>query len=337
MKTRALITGIGGFAASYLAEYLLEQGMEVCGTIRGHKTDNIEHLHSSLSLYSGDLMSASWVEQTIRETRPDLIFHLAAQASVARSWDDPAGTLSNNILSELNLLQGVTRANIDPRILVIGSNEEYGLTPPEELPSTEETPLRPINPYGVSKICQDFLGYQYFSSQGLHLVRVRPFNHTGPRQSDEFFIPSIARQIAEAEAGISEPVIYVGNLKAERDFTDVRDMVKAYRLAILYGKPGEVYNIGSGKATSLEWVVDFFLKNSRVNISVEQDQSRIRPRDATVSLCDYSKLKRETGWTPQIPLEHTLRDVLEYWRSKSMSNRRITTEVGNERDNPSWR
>jgi len=317
---KALITGIGGFAGSHLAEYFVAQGLEVGGIIHPRETTaNIDALRHCLTLYEADLTDAPRVVQVISEDRPDLIYHLAAQAAVSKSWEDPAATMINNIIGQLNLFQAVLAADIHPRILVIGSYEEYGSLRPDELPAKETTPLRPTNPYGVSKIAQDMMGYQYFSSQGLHCVRVRPFNHLGPRQREGFVAPSFAKQVAEAEAGLHKPVVYVGNLEAKRDFTDVRDIVRGYYLALLHGEAGEVYNLGSGRATSVRSILDFFLAHSKVHLSVECDPSLLRPLDVPVSVCDYSKLKERTGWEPKIPLERTLSDVLEYWRNRIAS------------------
>jgi GDP-4-dehydro-6-deoxy-D-mannose reductase len=316
---KALVTGLNGFAGSHLAEYLLSAGMEVCGILRpGQRI--IDSLRHAVAVYDVELTQAPQVAKVMKEVSPDLIFHLAAQSAVTRSWEDPAGTLNNNIIGQLNVLQAVIAAEIDPKILILGSKEEYGMLYPEELPVKEENPLRPTNPYGVSKIAQDMMGYQYFRSHGLNCVRVRPFNHLGPRQREEFVVASFAKQVAEAEAGLKETIIRVGNIEVKRDLTDVRDIVKGYYLALLRGEPGEVYNIGSGRATPLRWVLDFFLNRSKGDISVEQDPSRLRPGEVMESVCDCSKLREKTGWQPEIPLEETLGDVLEYWREKVFSN-----------------
>lgn len=317
---KALVTGIGGFAGSHLAEYLLAQGLEVCGILLpGEDTANLDAIKHCLTLHEADLTNAGGVCHVVEEERPDLIYHLAAQAAVSKSWEDPASTMIINIMSQLNLLQAVLAANIYPRILVVGSYEEYGALHPEELPARETSPLRPTNPYGVSKIAQDMMGYQYYSGRGLCCVRVRPFNHLGPRQSETFVAPSFAKQVAEAETGLREPAVRVGNLAAQRDFTDVRDIVRGYYLALLHGEAGEVYNLGSGRAVSAQCILDFFLAHAKIHLSVEVDPALIRPLDVSVSVCDFSKLKERTGWEPQIPLERTLSDVLEYWRNRVAS------------------
>lgn len=263
-----------------------------------------------------DLLREVAVREVLEQVRPDLVFHLAAQSSVSRSWEDPQETLTNNILGQLHLLQAIVALSLRPRILIVGSNEEYGQPRPEELPVRESNPLRPINPYAVSKVAQDLMGYQYYVSHGLWCVRVRPFNHIGPGQRDTFVASAFARQVAEAEAGLREPVVRVGNLEAQRDFTDVRDMVRAYHLALEQGDPGEVYNLGSGRTVAIQHLLDFFIAQARVAIRVEPDPTRLRPADVPCIQCGTTKFRERTGWEPAIPLEHTLSDVLEYWRQR---------------------
>lgn len=314
---KALVTGVGGFAGSHLAEYLLSHGVEVCGILRPRGSiANIAPLSHSITLYDVELTEEAAVATAIREIKPELIFHLAAQAAVPRSWEDPQGTLHNNIMAQLNVLQAVIAADIDPSILILGSMEEYGMLYPDELPVKETNPLRPTNPYAVSKVAQDMMGYQYFLSHGLGCVRVRPFNHLGSRQREEFFVSSLAKQVAEAEARLSDPVLRVGNIEVKRDFTDVRDMVRGYHLALLHGERGEVYNIGSGTMTSLRSLVDFLLDHSQVALTVEHDPELLRRGEVMESVCDCSKFAAKTGWQPQIPLEQTLLEVLEYWRKR---------------------
>jgi GDP-4-dehydro-6-deoxy-D-mannose reductase len=219
-------------------------------------------------------------------------------------------------MGQLNLFQAVIKANISPRILIIGSDEEYGHLHPDEIPATEESPLRPINPYGVSKVAQDLMGYQYFVSHGIQCIRVRPFIHIGPRQRDTFVISAFSKQIADAEAGLAPPVILVGNLEGRRDFSDVRDIVKGYHLALTKGQPGEVYNLGSGRTVQIHNMLDALIAESRIPLTVEQDPKRMRPAEAPARVADCSKANRELGWHPEIPLEQSLADVLEYWRSQ---------------------
>ncbi len=251
----------------------------------------------------------------MRALRPQWIFHLAAASSPAKSWQDPARTLHTNIGCQANVLAAAVTLKAPPAVLVVGSGDEYGEQP--ERPDDaldEEAPLRPLTPYGVSKVGQDLLGLQYFLSHALPVVRVRPFNHTGPRQNPAFAIPGFARQVARIEGGRQPPRLRVGNLEARRDFTDVRDMVRAYRLAIECGRPGEVYNLGTGKAPSLGEVVDMLLPMSRVPVTVEVDPARLHPYEARTYRCDAGKFQRLTGWRPEIPLEQTLQDTLDYWR-----------------------
>lgn len=271
------------------------------------------------TLYETDLTERDQLSRAVEDAAPDLVFHLAAQSSVAQSWQDPEGTILNNVLGQLHLLEVLRQQGRTPRVLIVSSNEVYGAPAgPEELPLKETSPLRPNNPYAVSKVAQDMMGYQYFLSHGLPIVRVRPFNHIGPGQSDAFVASAFARQIAEAEAGLREPVIQVGNLEAMRDFTDVRDMMRGYYLAISRGQPGEVYNLGSQRATSVQRLLDIFLARSRVSVDVRRDPERYRPVDVPCVYADCSKFREATGWRPTIPLEQTLADVLEYWRAHVM-------------------
>jgi len=315
---KALITGITGFAGSHLAEHLLDiEGLEVVGTIRWRsRTENIEHLSGRVHLVECDLRDASSVEEMMGAVKPDLIFHLAAQSFVPTSWTAPVETFYTNVIGQLNLLEAVRRTGLSPRIQVACSSEEYGMVYEGEIPISETNPLRPLSPYGVSKVAQDFLGYQYHHSYGLHIVRTRTFNHTGPRRGHVFATSNFALQVAEAEAGLREPVLRVGNLSARRDFTDVRDVVRAYRLALEKGEPGEVYNIASGRSYAIREVVEILLGLAKVPIKVEQDPERLRPSDVPVLLGDNRKFSRQTGWEPLIPFERTLEDLLNYWRER---------------------
>lgn len=311
---RALITGIGGFAGSHLADFLLtETGWQINGCVL-NECDTPAFLQDRISCHIVDLCDAEAVRRMLDEVAPGVIFHLAALARVDNSWRTPWPVLQNNIQGQLNLLQALLDLGATPRMLIVGSNEEYGLVRAEELPLTEDTPLRPNSPYGVSKVAQDMLGLQYFLSHQLPLIRVRPFNHIGPRQASGFVAPDFALQIAQAEVGERPPRITVGNLKVQRDFTDVRDMVRAYYLAITLGVPGDVYNIGSGQSHSISELLEVLLSYSRVDITVETDPERLRPSDVPVVRCDASKFRGLTGWEPTIPFESSLRDVLDYWR-----------------------
>ncbi|MDE3088709.1 MAG: GDP-mannose 4,6-dehydratase [Chloroflexota bacterium] len=316
---RALVTGLNGFAGSHLADYLLAQGnIELFGGVFGN-CENLVQLEGRATFIEGNLTDLKFAETLLAQTQPDRIYHLAGQAFAPISWQDPWGTIEINLRSEVNVLHAAAQAESAARILVIGSFEEYGRVDPRDLPLTETAPLRPDSPYGVSKIAQDFLGLQYFLSHHLHVVRVRPSNHIGPRQNEQFVTSNFARQIAEIEAGVRAPVLYVGNLTAQRDFTDVHDMMRAYYLALERGAPGEVYNIGSGRAWSIQQVLGLMLQQSRVAIRVEEDPARLRPSDTPATYCDASKFRAQTGWEPKIPLEQSLRDILDYWRGKIQS------------------
>lgn len=315
---KVLITGITGFVGSHLAEALIASGrFEVYGTVRWRsKRDNVAHLADSVKLVECELRDPNSVARMIDEVRPDWVFHLAAHSFVPSSWNAPADTLQNNIIGQVNLLEAIRRSGIECRIQIAGSSEEYGLVYEDELPISEDNPLRPLSPYAVSKVAQDMMGYQYFKSYGLDIVRTRAFNHTGPRRGEVFVTSNFAKQIAEIEAGRRKPMLEVGNLAARRDFTDVRDVVKAYILVLEMGEPGEVYQVCSGKAYSIYQVVEMLLALSSKEINVIQAPARMRPSDVPVLLGTYEKLARATGWHPEIPFEKTLEDLLSYWRER---------------------
>ncbi len=315
---RILITGITGFVGSHLAEYALSRGdVEVYGTVRWRsRMDNIEAIANQVRVIDCDLRDSSAVRKCLERVQPDYIFHLAAQSYVPTSWTAPAETLTTNIICELNLLEAMREMDKEMRIQVAGSSEEYGLVYEDEVPIKETNPLRPLSPYAVSKVAQDMLAYQYHRSYGLYTVRTRAFNHEGPRRGHVFVTSNFAKQIAEIEKGIKEPVIEVGNLAARRDFTDVRDMVKAYWLSLEMGEPGEVYNIGSGRAVTIREVLDILLSFSDDDIEIRQVPERMRPSDVELLVADSTKFVSLTGWKPEIPLEKTLEDTLNYWRER---------------------
>lgn len=315
--SRALITGISGFVGSHLAEFLLTKKIEVFGIIRWRsQLRNIHHILDKLTLIEADIRDSFSLIKLLKEVEPNFIFHLAAQSFVPTSWSAPAETLETNILGTVNLLEAIRVINCNPRIHIAGSSEEYGLVFPNELPVTETNPLRPMSPYGVSKVASDLLGFQYHQSYGLKIIRTRAFNHTGPRRGDPFVCSNFAKQIAEIERGVQEPVISVGNLEAERDFSDVRDIVRAYWLSLQKGRFGEVYNICSEKTQKIQNVLESLLSMSEVKIKVKVDSHRLRPSDVQMLLGDCSKFRGETGWRPTIPFEKTMIDLLEFWRSQ---------------------
>jgi GDP-4-dehydro-6-deoxy-D-mannose reductase len=315
---RVLITGVTGFVGSHLADSLVTRPeIEVFGTYRWRsRMENIEHLRGRVTLVECDLRDPGAVRRLLGTVRPDRIFHLAAQSYVPTSWMSPAETLTSNVTCQLNLLEAIRESGLSTRIHVAGSSEEYGLVHKDELPIREENPLRPLSPYAVSKVAQDYLAYQYWMSHRVHTVRTRGFNHTGPRRGDVFVTSNFARQIAEIEKGLREPVVRVGNLEAIRDFTDVRDMVRAYWLALERCEPGEVYNICSGRGYTVRQVLDILLGLASIHVDVQEDPERMRPSDVAVLLGDCTRFQRVTGWKPTIPFEVTLEDLLEHWRKR---------------------
>lgn len=313
---RALITGAGGFVGGQLCRFLLKQtDWELVGTVYP-QPPQAQPVGSRLRLQYADLRDAGVVDTLVQRLQPDFVFHLAAQSFVPTSFEDPWGTLENNVRAQLNLLEAVRRSGRDTRVLVVGSNEEYGAPAPDELPQTEDSPLRPNNPYAVSKVTQDFLGLQYYLAYGVGVVRVRPFNHTGPGQSPRFVVPAFAEQIARIERGLQDPVVSVGNLDVSRDFSDVRDIVRAYHLAVTQAQAGQVYNLASGRAQSVRGLLDTLLSYSQADISVQTDPARFRPVDVPVVYGSSDRFRQQTGWEPAIPFEQTLRDTLAYWRQR---------------------
>lgn len=316
-KKKALITGITGFVGSHLAEFLLKESLEVYGTSRWRsKMDNVESIKDKIKLHEADLLDAHSIYQIIDEIKPDYIFHLAAQSYVMSSWQSPANTIEVNTTGAINLFEAVRKTNLKCPVQIACSSEEYGKVYPNEVPIKETNPLRPLSPYAVSKLAMDYLGYQYYESYKINIIRTRGFNHTGPRRGEVFAESTFAKQIAEIEKGKSEPVVSVGNLEAKRDYTDVRDMVRAYYLAAKMCTPGEVYNICTGKAWRIGDVLDYLIKLSKIKIKIKQDPTRMRPSDVPILIGDNSKFVEKTGWKPEIPFEKTLGDLLNYWRER---------------------
>lgn len=316
-NSKILITGISGFAGSFLAEALVKKKCRISGTVISDNNENIDSIKDKLRLFKCDLKNYNDINVVVNKTDPDFIFHLAALPSPADSFKNVGETLMNNILAEVNLLESV-RVNLlpkkNPGILVIASADEYGVVSGRNK-IDENTPLNPASPYAVSKIAQDFLGLQYFNAYKMNIVRVRPFNHIGPRQSPAFVIPSFAKQIAEIESDPKKPLL-VGNLEAIRDFTDVRDMVKAYILALENCPAGEVYNLGSGTGYKISDLLDILLSLSKIKITVKKDPARFRPIDIQVLVCNNLKFNKLTDWKPEIKIKDTLSDVLNYWKEK---------------------
>ncbi len=315
---RVLVTGVTGFAGSHLVDYILSRGdCEIFGILRWRSpTENIEHFMNHIALLECDLRDASSTRDTLETVRPDWIFHLAAQSFVPTSWSAPTESLTTNILGQVNIFEAVRRLGMKCRIQLACSSEEYGMVAPSEVPIRETNPLRPLSPYAVSKVAQDLLGYQYWMSWKVDSVRTRGFNHEGPRRGPVFVASDFAKQIADIEKGRKPPVLYVGNLDAKRDFSDVRDMVRAYWLALEKCEPGEVYNICTGRSWTIREVLDLLLSMTKAKIEVRQDPTRLRPSDVPILLGDNSKFVKATGWKPTIPFEQTLRDMLDHWRAR---------------------
>jgi len=317
---RVLITGITGFVGSHLAEYILANhpDVELFGIRRWRsRIENVEHLLDKIQIMECNLVDASSVKALIADVRPDKIFHLAAQSFVPSSWNAPAESITTNIIGQLNIFEALRESKLfNTWVQIACSSEEYGMVYPNEVPIFETNPLRPLSPYAVSKVGQDVLAYQYYMSYGIKAVRTRGFNHTGPRRGEVFVCSNFSKQVVEVEKKKRRPEIFVGNLEAKRDFTDVRDMVRAYWLSTESCEPGDVYNICSGSTISIRELLDLVVSNSNVQIEIKQDPSRLRPSDVPLLLGDYSKFHAATGWKPTIPFRQTLSDIMDYWREQ---------------------
>ncbi len=313
---KVLVTGIAGFVGSHLAEELVERGFEVWGTHIDNNLENLSHVLSEIRLIKCDLLDRRGVVEALRRSSPDFIIHLAAQSAPSLSFSDPDGTLRTNIFSTLNLFEALLETGIDPVVINVGSGDEYGDVGPDECPLSESRELRPMNIYAVSKVAQEMLSFQYWRGRGVKVIRCRPFNHIGPRQSENFVASSLAKQIAEIEAGFnSEGVLKVGNLDSRRDFLDVRDVVSAYILLMNKGRYGEVYNICSGRTISIGGILDILKGYSTADIKVVSDPERIRASD-THSICGDPSRLMTLGWSPEHDIRETLRLVLDFWRKR---------------------
>ncbi len=307
------ITGIEGFVGHYLAQELLNNGHQVGGSFID--VPAASDLIDKFKLYQVDLRRPEQIDKALKDFCPQAIFHLAAQSSPALSFKKPQETFEINLIGTVNLLESLRAANDKCRLILVSSCEVYGATDSDK-PLSEEQSYNPISPYASSKVFQEITCLQYFRTYGLETLVIRPFPHTGPGQPYSFALPSFARQIAGIEKGRREPVITVGNLAARRDISDVRDVVRAYRLLAEKGHPGEIYNVSSGQAVSMEEALSLMLKMSTVSIKTETDQSLLRPADVPLLWGDPSKLKAETGWNPSFLLKDTLESLLDYWRKQ---------------------
>lgn len=312
-----LVTGASGFVGRHLCQRLLEEGVsQIVGVVR-HAADR-EGLPRDprFKAVLADVLDAPAIEELITSYRPHEIYQLAAQSSVALSWEDPRQTYEINIFGQLNLLESLLKSQVEASVLIPGSSEVYGKVSPEQVPITEDHPLRPDSPYAVSKAAQDLLGYQYYSAYKMRILRTRSFNHTGPGQNPAFVCSDFARQIAQIEAGQHQPVIQVGNLEPKRDFTDVRDVVRAYIELIRKGRPEQPYNVCSGRAYAMGEILEMLLAMSGKRIEVEVTEDRFRPSDLPILLGDNRRIREDTGWSPAISIEKSLRDLLDYWRAR---------------------
>ena len=307
---KAFIIGAAGFVGGHLMDEMLRLGW----TVGASKMPRETITKNGVAVYDLDILDSDAITAVLCEFAPDYIVHLAAQSSVALSWKNPGLTIDVNVKGAVNVLEAVRALEKKPRILLIGSGEQYGHIHQDECPVGEETPMRPGNIYAATKACQDMLGKIYADAYGMDVMMVRAFNHIGPAQAPMFVVASFCKQIAEIEAGLCQPVLQVGNLSAKRDFTDVRDVVRAYTLLLERGKSGEVYNVGSGKAIAISELLEKIVALSSAQISVQVDPARLRPVDIPIIEADISRLQRDTGWQPAIPLEQTLGDTLGYWR-----------------------
>lgn len=315
-----LVTGAAGCVAYYLADYIRKEhpAAEIHGLERwGVSWQDIRRLMDGMVMHEGDLLDFGSTLTILREVKPDLVFHLAAQSYVPTSYLAPASTLSNNGIGTLNLLEAIRIEGLTPRIVIVSSPEVYGDVPEEELPITEQTPLRPVNPYAVSKAAEDLLGFMHHRAYGLHTVITRAFAHEAPRRGPWFAVSNFALQIARIEAGLQEPVLKVGNLKSVRTYGDVRDTVRAYWLAAEMCAPGEAYNIAGAEVMTVGEMLERLLAMTPMKgkITVEVDPARLRPHDVPRQVADDSKFRNLTGWNPNIPFGRTLAEMLSHWRA----------------------
>ena len=312
---KSLITGITGFVGSHLAELLLREGEEVIGVSRrGVWIAGAEHLARRIPVMTVDVANSDGLSRLLAEHRPQQVYHLAGQANVPQSVRDPAGTWNANFVGSRSLFDAVAQAIPRARILLVSSGQVYGQPAAEDLPVTEEAPLRPVDPYPVSKAAVDLLASQYVRERGADIVIARPFNHIGPRQKSAFAVAHFALQIAQVERHERPPSIAVGQLTGQRDFTDVRDVVRAYHQIMREAQPADVFNIASGISRPVGDLLECLIRLSSRAIEVVQDPSLMRRNDPLHVQVSPAKLMSRTGWRPQYPLENSLRDILEYWR-----------------------
>lgn len=313
---RSLITGLEGFVGRHLARLLATQGREVFGTTERSRLGDDWPRDLPVVSHRCDVTNKSDVETVISLVQPDEIYHLAGVSHVGSSWEEPELTFRVNLLGTLHVLDTARAVVPQARVLIVSTGDVYGPASATAAP-TEDGPTCPTSPYAVSKLAADQLAATYHMRHGQHVVRMRPSIHTGPGQKPPFVFPSFARQVARAEKGLEEPRLVVGNLAIERDVTDVRDMVRAYFLALTQGEPGACYNVGAGELVRLQSAVDYLVKHARVPITVVVDPALVRPEEPRASRCDATRLRARTSWKPEIPFEQTLADLLDHWRERS--------------------
>ncbi|MEO0596569.1 MAG: GDP-mannose 4,6-dehydratase [Chloroflexota bacterium] len=313
---RVLVTGAGGFVGPHLLQHL--HSTQATQTLFGTAYNPHAQRLPFVTYHTVNLLDYDATLSLLRDTQPDLIYHLAGQSSPSKALKALWQTHEINVRIQLNIFEACLELGIKPRILSISSGEIYcgGATDPDSMPVDETAELQPSNPYALSKATQDLMGLQYFLSYKLPVVRVRPFNHTGPGQQESFVAPDFALQIARIEAGTQDPVMRVGNLEAERDFTDVRDVVRAYALLAEKGEAGQAYNVASNRAFSVQFLLDTLLRFTDAKIRVEIDPAKFRPVDVPIVQGDNSRLRELTGWQPSIEFEQTLRDLLDDCRAR---------------------
>lgn len=316
---KSLIIGGAGFVGAYLVRHLKNDlGQDVVVTKMASEQIHMDGVDmDDIQICDLDILQKESIVTLFREVRPDYIYHLAAQSSVSVSWKNPALTIDVNVKGGVNVLEALRELDYKPRVLFIGSGEEYGNILPNETPIKEENVSRPGNIYAATKACQNMLAKIYADAYGLDVMMVRAFNHIGPNQMPLFVVADFCKQVAEIEAGNREPVMKVGNLSAKRDFTDVRDVVRAYALLMKAGCAGETYNIGSGHAIAIKEILRLILDTSTAEIRVEVDPAKLRPVDVPIIEADTTKVHEATGWQPEIPLKQTIRETLDFWRTNS--------------------
>jgi GDP-4-dehydro-6-deoxy-D-mannose reductase len=317
---RVLITGAGGFVGAHLARTCRAHGADVTGWVREYPSQDFSRSEANnITTDVVDLLDGVAVHEGLEKARPDYIFHLAAKSHIGQSWLNPLDTLQTNISAQVNLLEAVRRLGLESRIAIAGSSEEYGALDPKNVPIDEETPLKPVSPYAVSKVAQDLMGLQYFKNYKMHIVRLRLFNLTGPGRSEAFVTGAFARQVARVEAGFQDPVIHVGNLKVVRDFTDVRDAAEASWMALERGEAGDVYNICSGTGVEIGEILELLRRESTADFKVAADGDRARPSDLPVIIGNGNKFRERTGWVPRISFGRSMKDLLDEWRTRVKS------------------